>query len=171
MKSLPVFFFTLLHQEKVTFFSNRTFFLSSLTMCAALSDKGSACKLSVFTPNEFALSVLTHCFYLEWVFVLSSASFGSRTLKVTSVYNLRFELKLPIRTSTLIFNVPNVIQLARKSTAMNCFIIQTNIRPNFQLVHPGKVADYQLDQSQNRQVLRYSLLYIFVYKWICLILT
>ena len=65
------------------------------------------------------------------------------------MYNLRFELNLPVRTSSLIFTCPDKIQLAQKSSIMNGFITWWNINPKFQLVHPGKLAKNQLARTQN----------------------
>ena len=66
-----------------------------------------------------------------------------------SVYNLRFELNLSIRMSSLVFNLPKYNSTCPKSTTMNGLSHRGIFLLKFQLVHPGKLAKNQLARSQN----------------------
>ena len=66
-----------------------------------------------------------------------------------SVYNLRFELNLPVRTSSLIFNLPKCNSTCWKKYHNEWFYHIEEYSSKFQLVHLGKLAKNQLARSQN----------------------
>ena len=88
-------------------------------------------------------------YFIQKALYLREPNVSTFTLPDYTVYNLRFELNLPVRTSSLIFNLPEWNSTCLKKYHNEWFYHTEEHSSKIQLVHPGKLPKNQLARSQN----------------------